>query len=94
MTGGIYIIVAGDKIIYVGKTKRPFKERFKEHKNAVEGKAPAYKIHKLIREYKEQGIHPYFLSIYQATGQEDLNKLEQSYINLFKPIGNVKGNTI
>ena len=52
MTGGIYIITAGDKIIYVGKTKRDFITRFKEHKRAVEGKAHAYKIHHLIREYK------------------------------------------
>ena len=39
MAGGIYAITAGDRIIYVGKTKREFKERFKEHKRAVEGKA-------------------------------------------------------
>lgn len=92
MAGGIYIIVVEDKIIYVGKTKRSFEQRFKEHKRAVEGKAQAYKIHRLIREYKEQGIQPHLLGIYQATDEEDLNELEQQYIDLFQPIGNVQSN--
>ena len=88
MAGGIYAITAGDRIIYVGKTKREFTERFKEHKRAVEGKAQAYRIHELIRQYKAYGIQPFLIPLHYAQEGDNLDKLEHEYSDLFKPIGN------
>ena len=74
MARGVYMIVAEDKIIYVGKTKRDFEIRFKEHKRAVEGFAQSYKIHQIIREYKEKGVQPHLMPLYVAT-EEDNDEL-------------------
>jgi hypothetical protein len=91
MAHGVYMIVAEDKIIYVGKTNRSFEKRFKEHKRAVEGLAQSYRIHEIIRDYKEKGIRPYLLPLHVATNEdsdEDISYIEHHYIDLFKPIGN------
>ena len=88
MTGGVYMIVAGDRIIYVGQTKRDFETRFKEHKRAVEGDATSYRVHELIRQYKGYGVRPYLVPLYYAKGDEDLFEIKRHFIDLFKPIGN------
>lgn len=88
MTGGIYIIVAGKQIIYVGKTTRDFEVRFKEHKRAVEGRAQAYKVHKIIREYKAQGIPVSLIPLYKVTNKVELDTKEKLLIDLLNPIGN------
>lgn len=94
---GIYGIYIEDKLVYIGKTMRNFKERFLEHQQQINS-SNAY-LYRTLRAAKQMDLNikltPLIiieeLKVNKALTNRDINMMELALIQLYQPKCNIQG---
>ena len=95
--GGIYAIYKNDELFYIGSTMRDFSIRFKEHLEKIKIKSNELHLYSLINQEDDISFSPLIyikdLKIETKITRRDLECMELALIHLYKPKGNLAGNT-
>ena len=95
--GGIYGIYKNDELIYIGSTMRNFEDRWKEHRRNIEKKSNALYVYSLFDESDKIDFR-ILIDLNDLKSSKDLTRrdiecMELGLIDVFKPIGNIGGNS-
>lgn len=94
---GVYGIYKDDELVYIGSTMREFDIRFKEHLKNISEKSTELYLYSLLDKndniYFVKFIDVAQLKTNRELGRQDVEAMELALISVYKPRGNLAGNS-
>lgn len=98
---GIYGIYIDDKLIYIGKTNKSFKERFQQHKYNMNDTTNLTYLYRLLRSAKQLNkniqlkpiiiVEDLIIKDNIKITERDIKMMELALITLYQPEANIEG---